>query len=208
MAAGPIEETAGKPVPPGQEERRRRIIDAALSVASRGGYDAMQMRTVAERANVALATLYRYFPSKIHLLVSALASEFEDAREKFGRGVIPGDTSAERLIFVLNRNTLMMQRNPDLTEAMVRSFLFADTSAATEVEQVGRLMEDMFAQAIRIERPSGRERAVFRLIADVWMSNLVAWITHRATAKDVAERLELSVKLLVGGSRSLGQQPA
>ena len=31
------------------------------------------MRAVADRADVALGTLYRYFPSKIHLLVSALA---------------------------------------------------------------------------------------------------------------------------------------
>ena len=37
------------------------------------------MRAVAERADVALGTLYRYFPSKIHLLVSALAREFEQA---------------------------------------------------------------------------------------------------------------------------------
>ena len=32
------------------------------------------MRAVAEQADVALGTLYRYFPSKIHLLVSALAA--------------------------------------------------------------------------------------------------------------------------------------
>ena len=37
------------------------------------------MRAVAERADVALGTLYRYFPSKIHLLVSALAGQFEQA---------------------------------------------------------------------------------------------------------------------------------
>jgi len=40
------------------------------------------MRTVAERADVAFGTLYRYFPSKIHLLVSALALEFERMQEK------------------------------------------------------------------------------------------------------------------------------
>jgi AcrR family transcriptional regulator len=55
-----------------QRERRKRILDATLALASKGGYDAVQMRTVAERADVALGTLYRYFPSKIHLLVSAL----------------------------------------------------------------------------------------------------------------------------------------
>jgi AcrR family transcriptional regulator len=39
------------------------------------------MRTVAEQANVALGTLYRYFPSRIHLLVSALVREFERTQQ-------------------------------------------------------------------------------------------------------------------------------
>ena len=50
------------------------------------------MRTVAERANVALGTLYRYFQSKIHLLVSGLAREFERNQEKLDRTTIPGAT--------------------------------------------------------------------------------------------------------------------
>jgi len=32
----------------------------------------------------------------------------------------------------------------------------------------------------------------------VWLSNLVAWLTRRASATDVAERLELTVDLLLG----------
>ncbi len=51
----------------------------------------MQMRAVAERADVALGTLYRYFPSKIHLLVGALTEEFERIQEKLDRKPIPGD---------------------------------------------------------------------------------------------------------------------
>src|SRR4030088_3494685 len=58
-----------------QQVRRKRILDATLALASKGGYEAVQMRAVAERADVALGTLYRYFPSKGHLLVSALARE-------------------------------------------------------------------------------------------------------------------------------------
>ncbi|WAL67553.1 cholesterol catabolism transcriptional regulator KstR [Amycolatopsis cynarae] len=185
-----------------QRDRRRRIIDATLALASKGGYDAVQMRAVAERAEVALGTLYRYFPSKIHLLVSGLAREFERAREKLDRSAIPGETPSERLIFVLNRNTRTMQRDPHLTEAMVRAFMFADTSAAAEVEQVGKLLEDMFAKAMRIEEPTEHDRDVFHLIADVWMANLVAWVTRRASAADVANRLELSVHLLLDSSKT------
>jgi len=180
-----------------QRDRRRRIIDATLALASKGGYDAVQMRAVAEKADVALGTLYRYFPSKIDLLVSGLAREFERVAEKLERISIPGETQTERLIFVLTRNTRGMQRDPHLTEAMVRAFMFADTTAAAEVEQVGRLMEAMFAKAMRIDDPSEHDRAVFHLIADVWMANLVAWVTRRASAADVASRLELSVHLLL-----------
>ena len=45
--------------------------------------------------------------------------------------------------------------------------------------------------------PAEHDRAVFHLIADVWMANLVAWVTRRASAADVANRLELSVHLLL-----------
>ncbi len=62
-----------------QRERRKRILDATIALASEGGFDAVQMRSVADQAEVALGTLYRYFPSKIHLLVSALGREFERA---------------------------------------------------------------------------------------------------------------------------------
>ena len=58
---------------PAQRERRDRMLEAAMKLAAEGGYDAVQMREVADGAGVALGTLYRYFPSKVHLLVAALA---------------------------------------------------------------------------------------------------------------------------------------
>ena len=57
-------------------QRRETILDAALAVAASGGYEAVQMRTVAERVGIAVGTLYRYFPAKTHLLVAALTREF------------------------------------------------------------------------------------------------------------------------------------
>ena len=58
-----------------QHQRRKRIVQAAAALASRGGVEAMQMRTVAERAGVALGTLYRYFPSKMDLVVAVVSEE-------------------------------------------------------------------------------------------------------------------------------------
>ena len=180
-----------------QRDRRKRILDATLALASKGGYEAVQMRTVAERADVALGTLYRYFPSKIHLLVSALAREFEQTQEKLERRPIPGDTAYERMLYVLGRITRTMQREPMLTEAMTRAFMFADPSAAAEVNTVARLMEQILTRAIHEGEPSEDDKAIARVIGDVWLSNLVAWVTRRASANDVTNHLELAARLLL-----------
>ena len=180
-----------------QRERRQRILDATLTLASRGGYEAVQMRAVADRAGVALGTLYRYFPSKIHLLVSGLAREFERNQEKLDRLAIPGDTPYDRMLFVLGRVTRAMQREPMLTEAMTRAFMFADPSAAAEVNTVARLMERMFTRAMHEGEPTADDIAIARVIGDVWLSSLVAWVTRRASADDVSNQLELAARLLL-----------
>ena len=180
-----------------QRERRKRILDATLALASKGGYDAVQMRAVAERADVALGTLYRYFPSKIHLLVGALTMEMDQIQDKLDRKPIPGDTPADRVLYVLSRVTRNMQRDPMLTEAMTRAFMFADPSAAAEVNTVARQMVSMFTKAMHDGEPSADDIAIARVIGDVWLSNLVAWVTRRASADDVSSRLELAARLLL-----------
>jgi AcrR family transcriptional regulator len=193
-APGPSEAELGSAA---QRERRKRILDATWALAAKGGYDAVQMRAVAEQAGVALGTLYRYFPSKIHLLVSGLAREFERTRDKLDRTPIPGETPYERVLYVLSRITWYMQREPMLTEAMTRAFMFADPSAAAEVAQVAELMEHMLTRAMHEGKPTADDLAIARVIGDVWLSNLVAWVTRRASASDVTSHLELAARLLL-----------
>jgi len=180
-----------------QRERRKRILDATLAIASKGGYEAVQMRAVAERADVAVGTLYRYFPSKVHLLVSALGREFERIEAKTDRTAMAG-TPYERLHQMISRLNRAMQRNPLLTEAMTRAFVFADASAAGEVDYVGKLMDTMFARAMSDGEPTEDQYHIARVISDVWLSNLLAWLTRRASATDVSKRLDLAVLLLIG----------
>jgi TetR/AcrR family transcriptional regulator, cholesterol catabolism regulator len=180
-----------------QQMRRKRILDATLALASKGGYEAVQMRAVAERADVALGTLYRYFPSKIHLLVGALTEELEQLQDKLFRKPVPGEAPTDRMLYVLSRVTRSMQRDPMLTEAMTRAFMFADPSAAAEVNTVARQMTRMFTMAMHDGEPSADDIAIARVIGDVWLSNLVAWVTRRASADDVSAHLELATRLLL-----------
>jgi AcrR family transcriptional regulator len=186
-----------------QRDRRKRILDATITLASKGGFDAVQMRAVAERADVALGTLYRYFPSKIHLLVSALGRQFEETETALGRKPIPGDTPADRVSWVLSRATRSMQKEPRLTEALTRAFMFADSTVAGEIHVVGLRLTSMLNRALQgteyVEgaEPTDREIAVARVISDVWLSALVSWVTGRSSADEVADHLDTAVHMLL-----------
>ena len=183
-----------------QRDRRKRILDATIALASKGGFDAVQMRAVAEQADVALGTLYRYFPSKIHLLVSALQREFERTEVALRDKPVEGDTTSDRVINVLKRTTRGMQSDPQLTEALTRAFMFADASVAAEIHQVGMLLTTMVTKAMY---PEGHgeltedDVQIARVIGDVWLSALVGWVTGRTSAADTAAQMEKAVHLLL-----------
>src|ERR1700680_1402257 len=94
MVNGPVPRTLTR----AQQARRQRVVDAAMSLALDGGYEAVQMRDVAARADVAMGTVYRYFTSKDHLLAAALGYWVEQldsllspkhARGAVDRGPVP-----------------------------------------------------------------------------------------------------------------------
>jgi AcrR family transcriptional regulator len=164
----------------------------------------VQMRAVAEQADVALGTLYRYFPSKIHLLVSALARQFEEADAASERRRVPGETPHERVMYVLSRATRTLQRDPNLTEALTRAFMFADASVATEIHVVGMhvtrlLMRAMADPTMPFEdhEPTEDDIATAKVIGDVWLASLVQWVTGRASAADVSKSMDVAVRLLL-----------
>lgn len=185
-----------------QHARRERIIRAATQLAAKGGYDAVQMRDVAERADVALGTLYRYFPSKVHLLVATLNQQSRALQQGIDRRPPSGDTAPERVLSVLRRATRALEREPQLAEAMFRALMFADTSAAREVDLVNGVTRDLIIGAMQpdqVDEPSAEQIAIARVIAQVWQSSLLTWLTGRMSPSDLYENLDVSVRLLLKG---------
>jgi TetR/AcrR family transcriptional regulator, cholesterol catabolism regulator len=198
------------PASPVQRERRTRILDATIALASQGGFDAVQMREVAERADVALGTLYRYFPSKVHLLVTALARQFERADAAMASNPVPGDTEADRVIHLLHSLTRGLQDDQHLTEALTRAFMFADRSARHEINEVGVLLIRMLTRAMHPDRVvddvtpgeaasdgGDEDAAIARVIADVWLAALMAWVTGRSGAEETSAHMERAVRLVL-----------
>jgi len=119
----PVAEVASPAVPstPAQHGRRDRILDAATAVLCAGGEDALQMKELAQQAGVSLATLYRYFPAKDHVLLAIVMSRYSRALDRIRRESPRGGSVRERVTAHLLREFRAGQREPRLTAALARA---------------------------------------------------------------------------------------
>ncbi|MGH6881230.1 MAG: helix-turn-helix domain-containing protein, partial [Hypericibacter sp.] len=60
-----------------RQERNDTIIDAAMALFQRDGYEQTTMEEIAARADISPPTLYRYFPRKTELLIALFWKERE-----------------------------------------------------------------------------------------------------------------------------------
>ncbi|MER7927906.1 TetR family transcriptional regulator [Streptomyces sp. NPDC096057] len=179
-----------------QEARRRRILHASAQLASRGGFDAVQMREVAESSQVALGTLYRYFPSKVHLLVATMQDQLEHMHGTLRKKPPGGESAAERVAETLMRAFRALQREPHLADAMVRALTFADRSVSPEVDQVSRQTTVIILDAMGLDDPTPEQLSAVRVIEHTWHSALITWLSGRASIAQVKIDIETVCRLI------------
>lgn len=184
---------------PSQRARRERILDTARTLAADGGYDGVQMRDVAEGAEVALGTLYRYFPSKVHLLVSVMRREVDAMTGRLDRRPPRGGTPHERVLDVLMSGTRALSREPRLASAMTRALMFADASVAEEVDGVTTTTTRTISQAIAgpDRETDDEDRTAAMVLEQVWFSSILKWQSGRATIDQLEEQLRTATRLLL-----------
>ena len=186
-----------------QAARRDRVLKAAIALASEGGYDAVQMRDVAAKARVALGTLYRYFSSKDHLLVSCLGQWTREFQQRIALRPPAGDSPADRVVDVLGRAAKSLERSPELMAAFVTgltSLSGDDPVGFAEATVVYAQLHEFVTNAMDGDDIADRE-AVVRVIGEVWLATLIASVRGWAKPGMMAEDLEAAVRLLIPSER-------
>ncbi len=194
-ALGPDHGRAGS-----RHQRRRRIVRAAAALASRGGVEAMQMRTVAERAGVALGTLYRYFPSKMDLVVAVVGEELDLLESGIERHPPTAATAAGRAVDVLMRATRGLMREPELADALIRALILADVEVPFCDRMTGLLLR--VADGGPGNGLAGEEArcALVSSLSSVWVMELMELLRGRRTSDEVQHRIEIVASRLLAPS--------
>ncbi|MFJ9558121.1 TetR family transcriptional regulator [Nocardiopsis sp. NPDC101807] len=192
-----------------QTQRRKRIVQTAAALAVRGGVEAMQMRSVAERAGVALGTLYRYFPSKMDLVVAVVTEELDLLEGGIVRRPPTADSPAERAVDVLLRATRGLMREPELADALIRSLIMAEVKIELDVrisDLVWRVATGNLegadtaspeeAPAAGVDR-TGAGYVLVGSLTSVWIFELVEVLKGRRDVDEVERRLRTAAEHLL-----------
>ena len=180
-----------------QAARRQRVVTAALELGAKGGYDAVQMRDVAQTAGVALGTIYRYFSSKDHLLAAALTEWVSDLGRRVHARPPKGDRIADRVIEVLRRATHAMEADPRLSEAVIMALASTDPAAAKCQQEVGAVMAETMSLAFPADFDPAVRDDIVRTLGHVWFSSLVGWVNNWYGIGQAGDELELAAHLLL-----------
>jgi AcrR family transcriptional regulator len=184
----------------GQLVRRAKIVEAVIELIADLGAEAVQMRDVAQRSGVALATVYRYFSSKDHLLAAAL----EDWQKRLTRRIVSaaGRTEQDPITSVLDylrRALRAFHRNPEMTALMLQTMTSSDPEARAAIDQMNRTNAEMFNRLLDGVAPEDIPNISFGISAT--LSNALAGLlTRMLTFDETLSRVEWVARALLDSS--------
>ena len=188
-----------------QEERRRQILQAAVSAFARKGYHACRVSDIAKEAGVAYGLVYHYYGSK-EALLDAIFKETWGAMIATISSVGQLDELAREHVRKVTEIVLRTwKRDPDLVRVLVRE-VTRSSQVQHETDEI-----DLAYQALQRIVERGQELGEFRpdvdarLTATIWYGALEEILTGWAfgqlpdAEEDVTRAEQAVVEIVTGG---------
>ncbi|GAA4820867.1 TetR family transcriptional regulator [Nocardioides caeni] len=183
-----------------QKDRYRRILRAASKLGAEHGLERMQMNDVAKEAGVAIATLYRYFPSKTDLFVGVLHSQIQWLSSS-GEGVVTAAPAGERAAAVaevlIGAGRGMLAR-PQLATAMLQANNAAQLQGGREYTEANAAFHNVLIRALGVEEPGDEDYRMVRIMEQTWYGVLVSVLNGVIDADQADDDIRLASQLLLG----------
>jgi AcrR family transcriptional regulator len=117
------------PKPSVEEERRREILQAALSCFSRRGYHETTMEEIAAAAKLSKGLIYYYFKNKQELFLALLDSWFAQF-DRTWQGALASGSAEEKLQRLAQLSIETIERSTDLMNLLLEFWAHASRDPA------------------------------------------------------------------------------
>ncbi|WP_033280456.1 TetR family transcriptional regulator [Streptomyces sp. NRRL F-525] len=196
------------PVSRGQIARRVRILRAASELGAREGLASVQMHDVAKEAGVAIATLYRYFPSKPYLFMAVLEWHIEqylgghesgqgNGPENLARADAGTDAAAEVAELLITLSVKLLD-SPLLASAVaLSSFTEYATAVPARIDIVDSALGQAILRLLGADEASETDRSRARLLIYGWWGLFVAMLTEEISTEEAETNMRLAARLLL-----------
>ena len=191
-----------------REDKRRRLLEAAVRVFARAGYHGSRVGDIAEEAGVAHGLLYHYFSSKEEVLRTIFRENWGELLERF-RAVEGSDEPADEKLEGIAKILLRTWRNdPDLVTVMVR-----EVARSRHLQEEVGAVREAFAIVQRIVE-QGQDEGLFRSELDPRLASwlvyggleeiLTGWVLGQLPdeGEAVARAEQTAIQLALGGLRA------
>ncbi|MFD4264111.1 TetR family transcriptional regulator [Streptomyces sp. NPDC058534] len=180
-----------------QRQRHARILRSAARLGAAHGLERMQMHDVARESGVAIATLYRYFPSKTHLFAAVMRAQILrlDAETP---PPPPGTGPVEAVTDLLTEASRRLFEQPLLALAMMRANNVAPVDCGGPARRTDELLADLMLRTAGVSDPTERDRRVVRLLQQAWYGLLTTVLYERSSPRDAQDGIRLACRLLLG----------
>lgn len=169
---------------------------ATVDLMQTQSYDAVQMRDVVKAAEVAIATVYRYFKSKDHLLAAALLDWAERFPEDVRRSSSATATSVDEVKASYGRAVRSFERYPSMYSHLDALRATDDADARALYQRFTDRQEAAFGVSLRRLRPDRRGRIVAVMDA-VLDTNLREWSQGNKPITEVLAAVDSAAELLL-----------
>ncbi|MFJ8111017.1 TetR/AcrR family transcriptional regulator [Streptomyces sp. NPDC096132] len=198
-----VRKAAAAPSSERQNERWDRMLAAAAELGAGTAYEQVQMQEIARVADVALGTLYRYFPSKARLFTALFNDRVarfvaEEWSTESGDGV---GKVGERLAALTRR----LVEQPLLCGSMVRATTvdYCDPSEPHAPMAEAHIYRATL-RTLGVEEPGPQLDTAVRMLVYSWWGVLVSCLSGRTTPGEGRQQITLAARRLLAEEAPTG----